>query len=150
MKKTLFVLLAITLFLSSKAQFARMEVKNPIPGVCNQKNVFAILPMFKSQEEAKCPVSEKEIEKRLNGEVQFLKDSSGFSGKGMVSIIINCKGEVVQCEMDNKTKSQELDKQIVAVFSTLGKWKAGKVSGDDVDTVKLYSFEIKDGKIKLN
>jgi DNA-binding protein YbaB len=150
MKKIIYLFFCLTSYSVSEAQFARMEVKKPIEGVCDQKNVYAVLPMFKNQEEAKCPVSKQEIEKRLNSEVQLLKDSSGYSDKGMVSIIINCKGEVVQCEIDNKTRSAELDKQIVAVFNSLGKWKAGKVSGEKVDTVKLFSFEITDSKITVN
>jgi hypothetical protein len=67
----------------------------------------------------------------------------------MVNIIINCKGEVVQCEIDNKTKYPELDNQIVAVFSSLGKWKPGKINGDRVDVSKLWSFVIENGKISI-
>ena len=34
----------------------------------------------------------------------------------MIGLIINCNGEVMQCKMDIKTKSEELDTQIEAVF----------------------------------
>lgn len=143
--------MAVIIYSTSMAQFAaRMEVKEHIKGICDKKNVYAIFPMFKDQEEAKCPASKEDIVKRLNSEVTFLKDSSTYEDKGMVNIIINCKGEVVKCEMDNKTKSSELDKQIVAVFNSLGNWKPGKVNGSNVDTVKLWSFEIRKGQISIN
>ncbi len=136
--------------LSLSAQFvAKMEIKEPIKGLCNEKDVYAILPIG-DQKEAICPVSEEEIARRLDSTVVFLKEHQDFKGKGMVSVIINCKGEVVKCEMDNKTKDPELDKQIVAVFAVLGQWKAGKIGKKEVDSVKLFSFEIKNGKISLN
>ena len=64
--------------------------------------------------------------------------------------MINCKGEVIKCEMDNKTKDPTLDSQIVAVFNNLGEWKVGLLNGKPVDSVKLYGFEIKKGKISIN
>jgi phage FluMu protein Com len=127
-----------------------MEVKEPIKGLCNNKEVYVMFSMFKGQTEAKCPLSDKEINKRLNEEVTWLKDSSSYNDKGMVNIIINCKGEEVQCQIDNKTKYPELDKQVVAVFNTLGEWKAAKLSGKEVDSSRLWSFEIKNGKISVN
>jgi hypothetical protein len=150
MKKIISILILTSFYLTTNAQFAaRMEVKEPIKGVCDNKNIYVVFPMFKGQEEARCPLSKKEITKRLNAEVTFLKDSSTYADKGMVNIIINCKGEVVRCEMDNKTKNPELDKEIVAVFNSLGDWKPGKINGDKVDTSKLWSFEIKDGNISI-
>lgn len=133
-----------------EAQFvARLEVKDPIPGICDEKEVYALFPGFKGQEEAKCPVSKQEIEKRLN-EIPFLKQNPKYKDKGMMGVIINCKGVVVKCKMDNKTKSTELDKQIEDVFNSLGEWKAGKLNGTDVDTSTLWSFTIKKGKLTLD
>ena len=57
------------------------------------------------------------------------KSNPKYKGKGMLGIILNCKGKVVQCKMDNKTKSPELDKQIESVFNSLGEWKAGELNG---------------------
>jgi hypothetical protein len=76
-------------------------------------------------------------------------DKLNYNDKGMVSIIINCKGEVVQCKIDNKSKSPILDQQVVNVFKTLTSWKPGKLNGKDVDSMRLWSFEVKNGKIKL-
>jgi len=105
---------------------------------------------MKGQEEAVCPVSEEEILKRLNSEVAFLKDNPKYKDEGMMGLIINCKGEIVQCKMDNKTQSPELDKQIEAVFNSLGNWKSGKLNGKEVDTSLLYSFKIKKGVITFD
>jgi hypothetical protein len=151
MKKLISVSIALTICTFSMAQFAaRMEVKGHIEGVCDEKNVYVIFPMWKGQVEARCPLSKKEITNRLNAEVVFLKDSSNYEDKGIVDIIINCKGEVVKCEMDNKTRNSELDKQIVAVFNSLGSWKPGKVDDKTTDTCKLWSFEIKKGQITID
>src|SRR5687767_10791205 len=134
MRKLLFFLLAISTGHAVTAQLvARMEVKEPIPGVCDNKNVYVLFPMFGDQKEAICPVSDKAIQDRLHAEVTFLKDSAAYNDKGMVNIIINCKGEVVKCEIDNKTRHAELDKQIVTVFNSLGEWKPGKLNGKKVD-----------------
>ena len=80
----------------------------------------------------------------------FLKDKPDYEDKGMVSLIVNCNGEMVQCGTSNKTESPELDRQIVAVFDEMKIWTAGKVRKYPVDTVVLYSFTIKNGKISLN
>jgi len=125
----------------------KMEVKENIPGICDQDEIYALFPMVDGQEEPVCPVTRDEILRRLNAEIQFLKDNPKYSDKGMIMMIINCKGEVVKCEMDNKTKSTELDKQIETVFNSLGEWKAGKLNGKEVDSSKLYSFKIKKGRI---
>ncbi|MEN8249941.1 MAG: hypothetical protein ABFS32_13490 [Bacteroidota bacterium] len=148
MKTILTLLLSIFFTGLSYGQFvAKMEVKEPIPGICNDKNVIAILP-FDGQKEAVCPITEDEITERLN-QIEFLKQNPKHKDKGMIGLIINCKGEVVQCKMDNETKSLELDKQIEEVFNNLGEWKPGKLNGKKVDTSKLYSFKISKGKITL-
>ncbi len=129
---------------------ARMEVKEPIPGVCDNSNVIAILPFpGNRQVKAKAPLTDEQLTIQLNEKVDFLKDNTNYTDKGMVNLIVNCKGEMVQCEIDNKTKSPELDKQIVAVFSQMKSWKAGTINGKSVDTSVLYSFEIEDGVISL-
>ena len=141
------IILFLLISTNSFSQFvAKMEVKEPIEGLCNSKDVYALLPMLQGQEEVICPITKDEILKRLNEEVSFLKNNPKFSGKGMIGLIINCKGQLLQCKMDNKTKSEELDKQIEEVFKTLGEWKAGKLDGKEVDSSKLFSFKIKKGQ----
>lgn len=130
---------------------ARMQVDTPIPGVCDNNNVIAILPISgNGQVKAVGPKTDAEITLELNAKVTYLKDKPSYVDKGMVSIIINCKGEMVQCKIDNKTQSPELDSQIVAVFAEMKVWTPGKMYDKPIDTVELYSFTIKDGKIILN
>ena len=151
MCKIVLTLLALFAGFHSSAQFvAVMEVKEPIPGLCHDKKVYALFPSFKGQEEAECPVSDVVILERLNSEVTFLSNNPGYEDKGMIGLVINCKGDVVRCRMDNKTRSPELDAQIEAVFNSLGEWKPGKLKRKEVDTSRLFSFVIKDGKVKFD
>lgn len=151
MKRTILILLITTFWLNGFSQFvARMEVKEDIPGLCDKNNVYVLLPSFKGQVEAVCPVKEDSILKRLNTEVPFVKENPTYTDKGMIGIIINCKGVVVKCKMDNKTKDPELDQQIETVFNLLGTWKAGKLNKKEVDTSKLYSFKIINGVFTFN
>ena len=72
--------------------------------------------MLDGQKEAICPMSEVEILEKLNNEVLFLKDNPKHKDKGMIGIIVNCKGQVVQCKMSNMTKDEVLYQQIEEVF----------------------------------
>jgi hypothetical protein len=123
-----------------------MEAKEKIPGVCDMKNIYVMFPMFEGQEPPKCPVKEKEILEKLNKEVHYLKDSTSYNDKAMMGLVINCKGDVVQCKIDNKTRHPELDAEIEKVFNSLGEWKPGKLKGKKVDTSWLFSFNIVNGK----
>jgi len=129
---------------------AIMEVKTPIPGVCDNSKVYAILPLpGNGQVMAKSPLDDTAIQRQLNADVLFLKDKSTFIDKGMVNLIVNCKGEMVRCEIDNKTQSPKLDSQIVAVFSKLKTWTPATIHGTSVDCSVLYSFAIKNGMITV-
>ena len=152
MKKTI-LFLAITLgALSVNSQFvAKMEMKVAVEGVCNKNEVYALFPSLDGQDEAVCSTNNEGIEKKINSEVKFLKENKKFkSKKGIISLIINCKGEVIKCEMDNTTGNKELDKQLEELFNSLGDWKPGKLDGKSVDSVQLFSFKIKKGVLKLN
>ena len=122
MKTILSLVISILLASNLNAQFvAKVQVKEKIEGLCNEKEVYSLLPMFGDQKLAVSPVSNEEIMNQLDSAVIFLKENRKFKGEGMVGIWINCKGEVVKCEMHNKTKDANLDSQIVAVFAALGK-----------------------------
>jgi hypothetical protein len=143
MKRTILVLLTTFLWITTSAQFvATMVVKEDIPGICNKDGVYMLMPSFKGQVPAVCPVSKDEILRRLNTEVIFCKDNPEYNDAGMICLIINCRGEVVKCKMDNKTKNPELDKQIETVFNSLGTWTAGKLKKRTVDSSQLFSFKI--------
>ena len=140
---------------SKKSSFtnmvARMEVKEPIEGVCDNANVISILPIpGNGQVKAKSPKTDSEITEELNARVSFLKENPNYEGKGMVNLIINCKGEMVRCQIDNKTQNPELDAQIVEVFATLKNWSPGKINEKAVDTSVLISFTISKGRISLS
>ena len=152
MKKIILVSFAVLIYYISTGQLvARMQVKDSdtLTGICDRNNIYSLL-IFKGQEAAVCAVSDKEIETRLNNEVTYLQQHPDHKDNGIVSIIINCKGEVIRCQTDNKTKSEELDKQILAVYATLRDWKPAKINGKKVDSVSLFGFDIKDGKIKVH
>lgn len=151
MKKIFFFLSSAMIYGTSFSQFvARAEIKEDIPGICDKKNVYTLLAMLDGQKEAVAAVKDAAIEKMLADSVVYLKDKTDYNDKGMVSIIINCKGDVVKCEIDNKTKSPELDEQVVKVFKTVTFTKPGKLNGKSVDSLRLWSFEIKNGKITIN
>lgn len=127
-----------------------MQVDEPIEGVCDNANVIAILPFpGNGQVKAKAPKTDETITAELNAKVSYLKDKPDYEDKGMVSLIVNCKGEMVQCKIDNETKNPTLDSEIVAVFADMKVWTAGTINKKPFDTVVLYSFTVKDGKIAL-
>lgn len=151
MKKTILTLIIGMIGLSVSAQLvAKMEVKEDIPGICDKDEVYALFSSFEGQDNAIPPISKDDILKRLNSEIQFLKDNPKYKDKGMMGLLINCKGEVIKCKMDNKTKNPELDQQIEEVFNSLGDWKAGKFNGKQVDSSELFSFKIKKGVISFD
>src|SRR5258708_28357964 len=150
MRLTILLFITLTTYYNTSAQFvAKMEIKEPISGLCSNQDVYALIPGLKGQVQAQCLMTKEQINDKLNAEIQFLKDNLNYNDQGMIGLIINCKGQVVQCKMDNKTKSQELDSQIEKVFNSLGEWKAGKLNKKDVDTSRLFSFTIENGRITI-
>lgn len=150
MKKLLFTFFFFVNAFYASAQFiATMEVSEPIEGLCNYEEVYALFPMFGGQKEAVCPISKQELLERLNEEVSYLKENPKFKGKGLINVILNCDGEIVQCEMDgnSKTNSEVFDQQVLDVFLSLGVWKPGRLSSKKVDSIMLYSFKVKKGVI---
>src|SRR5690606_12561636 len=149
MKKPLLLsFLVITCYTASAQFVAKMEIKEPISGLCKQE-VYALITGLKGQIPAECSLTKAQMNEKLN-EIQFLKDHPGYNNKGMMGLIINCKGQVVQCKMDNKTKSPELDSQIEKVFDSFPERKAGKLKKKNVDTSKLFSIKIENGMIMIN
>jgi hypothetical protein len=150
MKRILPVLCFLVSALSTRAQFiATVEMKEPVEGICNNTKVYALFKGFQGQIPPKCSLTNEEIQKLLN-EVPFLKANPKFKGKGMAGVYINCKGEAIGWEIDNKSKSEELDKQLLEVFKTLTSWTQGKLNGMSVDARELISYTIKKGVLTLN
>src|SRR5688500_10743171 len=87
MRSILFLAISILALPTVNAQFvAKVEVKEPIKGLCDSKEVYSLLPMFGDQKQAVCPVSDEEITNRLDSTVTFLKENPKFKDKGMVGI----------------------------------------------------------------
>jgi len=152
MRRILYLLLACLFSYGVQGQFvAKLEVVEPIDGLCDVTEVYVLFPSFEGQKEADCPVTNEEILRRLNSEVQYLKDHPKLKDKGMIGLIIDCNGEVIKCEIDASygTSSKELDAQIEAVFNSLGNWMSGKLDGKDVDSSLMFSFTIKKGIISF-
>ncbi|MCW3085425.1 MAG: hypothetical protein JWP12_2791 [Bacteroidetes bacterium] len=151
MKKITILFFAIIAFKAVSAQMmiATMEVKEPIPGTCSEKTVYALFGGFKGQTQAVPPITEKEMMKKLQEELAFLKENPHYKGTLMMSCIINCKGEMVRCEVDNKSGNDQLDQQVLAIFNTFKTWGAGTLNGNAVDCVELFSIDIKKGKVKM-
>jgi hypothetical protein len=147
--KTLIYALFFVVNSLSAQLIATMEVKEPIPGTCSEKTVYALFSGFKGQTEPKPPLTKEEIQTQLTNTISFIKDNPKFKGKLMISCIINCKGEMVKCSIDNKSGNDDLDKQVLTVFSLLLKWSPGIFDNKNVDCVELFSVEVKKGKIKL-
>jgi hypothetical protein len=151
MRITLLLFITLTTYYTTSAQFvAKMEIKEPIPGLCSKQDVYALIPGLKGQVQAQCSLTKEQINDKLNSEIQFLKDNPDYNDEGMIGLIINCKGELVQCKIDNKTKSPDLDSQIEKVFNSLCEWTAGKLNKKNVDTSRLFSFKIENGGISIN
>lgn len=130
---------------------ATVQMKEKVEGICDSSRVFALYSGFKGQVQAKCPISKEEMEKQLNDSLTFLKENPKFKSKGMVGLYINCKGEPLQWEIEVKTKSKELDAQILAIFKRYTQnWIPGSLNREHVDSSELFSYEIKQGKLYIN
>ncbi len=135
---------------SGKGMVARMEVKEPIKGVCNNDNVLVLMSFMDAKQiKAKSPVSEEKLAAKIQATSAFLHDNPEFTGKGVVSCIINCKGELVQVSMSTKSESDELDQEVMAIFEEQKKWTPGTYYGTPVDNVQLIGFKVENGVITI-
>jgi hypothetical protein len=135
---------------TASAQFlATMEVKEPVPGICDDKHVYVLFASFTGQHEAKWEITKEQVEERLNAEVTWLKENPKFKLKKYesVSVVVNCKGVVVRVELDSKSKA--FNEQVESVFNSLGACEAGTLNGIAVDSAVLWGIEVKKGKIIL-
>lgn len=135
---------------SAKGMVARMEVKEPIEDVCDNDNVLVLMSfMDAKQVEAKNPVSNEKIAAKIQANSTFLNDNPEFTGKGVVSCIINCKGELVRVSISTASESAELDEEVMVVFREQKQWTPGTYHGTPVDNVKLIGFEVENGVITI-
>ncbi len=133
-----------------KNMVARMQVKSPIDGVCDNNNVFVIFPIPGNAQQKALPlISFEEMAIVLNEKLNFLKDNPTYTAKGTVDIVINCNGELVQCQANNKEFDEQLNKQLKELISEFKKWKPATIQNKKVDSFQFISIEIKQGKVVL-
>jgi hypothetical protein len=133
------------------AQFvATVEVKEPVPGICNDKHVYALLNFLDGQKEHTCDTAKTRIEELLNERVTYLKENPKFKLKKYesVSTWVSCEGKLVKVDLDSK--SPQFNEQVIAVFLSLSGWHVGTMGGKSVDSVRLWGIEVKKGRIVLD
>lgn len=145
-----FLLITVLSVTGNTQILAQVRMKYSVEGICDQDEVYALYNGFEGQVAPKCTLSKAQMQKMLNEKLDFLRENPKFSSKGMVGVFINCEGKAVQWDIAVKTKSSELDQQILTVFESFSEWFAGKLDGKAVDARVLFSYEIKKGVIKLN
>jgi uncharacterized protein (DUF2147 family) len=129
------------------------EVKEGVKDLCNSTRVYLLYMMkqFPSSNavEGKFPVSETELLQLLNEKTNYLKENPKYKGKFSVRVIVNCKGELIICNLEKKTRSDDFNKQILEVFTSLKGWAPGEFNGEIVDSTKSFYFKIKNGEIQM-
>lgn len=145
------ITLSFALILSSTAfsqMTAKVTLKEPLEGICDNDNIYSLMSYQEGQVEAKLSLSEAQIEQKLNKSLNFLKENPKFKGKGFVTIIINCKGEPLRVKAQLfKKRNKELEEELITYFKTLKEWKPGTYYNETVDSDRSFSFSIKKGKI---
>jgi hypothetical protein len=150
---TAFLFLAMTSFgqIDGKQIAMTMKVNENVKGLCDKSKVYSLYMMRQfpgsNATEGQYPLNEIELLKLLNEKVTFLKDNPKYKGKFSVRVIINCKGELVSCDFESKTKNNDLNNQILEIFKSLDGWGAGTFNGELVDSTKPFYLKIKGGEI---
>jgi hypothetical protein len=147
---TTLILFGLLAFRSQAQLVMQVQMDDSIEGICDHANVYALYGGFDQQIEPECSLSKEQMEEILNRKLQFLKENPKFKSKGMIGVFINCEGTTVKWDVALKSKSAELDQQILEIFQTFDEWTAGKLNGKAVDTRELFSYEIKKGMLKIN
>jgi hypothetical protein len=147
MKNTTLMLFTVFMSFTLYSQTIKTDPKKP--PLCDERSLYSLQPSIKGQVQAICPLSKETIAKKLNAEVKYLKSHPGLTDKGRIGWVINCKGQVSLCQMDAKTTSPELDKQLETALSYLGDWKPGTLYEKPVDSSVLYVIVITKGVISI-
>jgi len=150
---TAFLFLSMTSFgqIDGKQIAMTMKVNDNVKGLCDKSKVYSLYMMKQfpgsNATEGQYPMNDIELLKLLNEKVTFLKENPKYKGKFSVRVIINCKGELVSCDFESKTKSDDLNNQILGIFKSLDGWGAGTFNGELVDSTKPFYLKIKAGEI---
>lgn len=131
--------------------YAVMEVKEPIPGVCNQNKVLVLMPFASTnQVEAKAPISLEEIAAELTKYVAPTDLYAEEAISSTMEVIINCKGKVVDVDVNDSEIPPGLARQIETYFNSMPKWTPGTHSGKPFDTVRFITIRIENGVLTLS
>lgn len=123
----------------------KIELKEPIVGVCDMNNFYILTNSYQGQKEAKPAQTKAEILDSLKVYTSFLKQNPKYKNQITITMIINCKGEVISCKYSEKKKSTELENSFLKVFNSLTNWEAGQLNGKNVDSEIRFGFEINKG-----
>lgn len=130
--------------------YATMELKKPVPGVCNKDMVLVLMPfMSANQVEAEAPQTNEEIAAELS---KFVAPTDLYAEEAISStmhVIINCKGKVVSVEVNDTEIPPGLARQIESYFKAMPNWKPGTHSGKVFDSVRLITIRIENGVLSL-
>ncbi|MES2628123.1 MAG: hypothetical protein V4616_04055 [Bacteroidota bacterium] len=149
MKALLFISVLFSGFTAHAQVVSKMEISEPVQGLCNNKEVYALVSSAGNQQSAVSPMKPEDISSKLNSTLLFIKEHPKHTDKGSVNVLINCEGKVVRVTMEQKTSSPDLDQQIIAFFSGMGDWQPGMYNSNKVDSYKVYTFTIRNGKFLL-
>ena len=129
------------------AQNPRLAEKKAVQ--CDPRSLYALQPTVQGQIPAECPLNNEQMAKKLNTDIPFLRSHTTLTDKCRMGWIINCKGQVVNCAIDAKSTSTELDKQLESALKNIGDWKPGTLNGNPVDCAILRMIVITDGVITV-
>lgn len=143
-----FLLVSVS-YVSAQA-IATTEIKENNENICKPEKVYTVIPTLADEYAPGQPLKRKKMEAQMNKEMESLQSMPDTAVKGMLTLVINCRGEVAQAYTDLKDEFPELDKEITAQIMSMGNWKPGVFKKKKVDTMLLVSFTVKDGKIELS
>ncbi len=138
-------ILLFTGITTNAQMIAKVEMKQPVEGICDQNNVYGLFNGFKGQIEPTCSISKEAMQNILNEKLEFLKENPKFKSKGMVDVFINCEGKPLNWSISIASGNKDLDNKILDIFKTFGDWNAGKLNGKNVDSNEAISYKIKKG-----
>lgn len=148
MKRGILIILVSFLFKTLNAQFVPLvkpsENKDML---CDSANIYFLQTNTLTHKVLTSVFNIPEIEAKIKAEVFLLKEKIDLSDECMLSVIVNCKNELVSCKIEMKSKETELDLQICKVFKSLKKWTAGEISDRKVDSYRQYKIKIINGEI---
>lgn len=126
-----------------------ITIKDPPPGLCDVNSIYSLYAPFGNQVEAKSSSAKSEIQNLLNSKLKILKEDLKYKDKGTVTLLINCKGEVLRCTCKTHKKNEKMERELSSFFNTLSGWTAGTYHKKAVDSELCYTFKIKKGAISI-